>query len=211
MLPLVSADKYSDYCRGQDCLSFIIETLAHSAAGGGNLDLSVDGMGDGRIPPAFERVLLGVGEWMDVNSQAIYNSTGHAFAPLDNSTCTDNPKKCYTRVGDALYVILLEWPFTADDHVLTMTHKGAAPTAQTRAQLLTSKDGSPLPDFAFTHNSSGLFTTIPPLWPSQMPLQGSATSAYVLRYSHMAFAPAVDDWLASPPVLVMPPSPPRQQ
>ena len=54
--------------------SFLIKELMHSASQGGNLDLSVDAMGDGRIDPYHEAVLLEIGGWLRANGEAVYNT-----------------------------------------------------------------------------------------------------------------------------------------
>jgi len=190
-------DRPSDYCRGNDCSEYVLEALISSAAGGGNLDLSVDGMGDGRIPPVFQEVLGHVGSWLRVYGEAIYNSTGHVFAPLDNSTCTTGPRKCYTRRGDNLYVVLLEWPFTADNFMLTLNHAGVEPTHGTVVKLL---GASSIPPLDWTVQGQTVETVIPALWPSEMPLANSGK--YVIRYSAMKFHDSVEHFFSHPPRIV---------
>ena len=44
--------------------TYLLHELIHSASQGGNLDLSVDAMGDGRIDPYHQQVLLEMGGWL---------------------------------------------------------------------------------------------------------------------------------------------------
>lgn len=50
----------------------LIELLARAAAKGGNVLLNVDPMGTGKFAPEDMTVLNGIGDWMKVNSEAIY-------------------------------------------------------------------------------------------------------------------------------------------
>jgi alpha-L-fucosidase len=52
----------------------IVRELIELASQGGNLLLNISPMGDGSIPEAQQKSLLGVGEWLKANGEGIYGS-----------------------------------------------------------------------------------------------------------------------------------------
>lgn len=52
----------------------LVEMLVSNVAYGGNLLLNVGPTSDGRIIPIMEERLLGIGEWLKVNGEAIYST-----------------------------------------------------------------------------------------------------------------------------------------
>jgi alpha-L-fucosidase len=52
----------------------VVRELMELASMGGNLLLNVSPMGDGSIPEVQQQALLAVGEWLNVNGEAIYGS-----------------------------------------------------------------------------------------------------------------------------------------
>ena len=52
----------------------VVRELVETASLGGNLLLNISPMGDGSIPEAQQKELLGIGEWLRVNGEAIYGS-----------------------------------------------------------------------------------------------------------------------------------------
>lgn len=93
--------------------------------------------------------LLGTGRWLQVNGEAIYNSSGFPFG-RNVSECTADGAgalgtgslavdKCFTTVGDTVYVIYLHWPI-----VPTVTVSHLVPSANTTVTLL-GNEGQSLP------------------------------------------------------------------
>lgn len=103
------------------------ETLIHNlvdiAAKGGNYLLNVGPTAEGLIPQASVERLAEMGDWMDVNGEAIYGS--RLWAHYEDG---DNVR--YTNVGDNVYAISLGWPGSE----LELTH--VQPDADSEIHLL---------------------------------------------------------------------------
>ena len=82
----------------------------HSASQGGNLDLSVDAMGDGRIDPYHQAVLLEMGRWLAANGEAVY---GTVEAPHQQNTTSPEGALIYFTAsldGARLFATATSWP-----------------------------------------------------------------------------------------------------
>ncbi len=84
----------------------LIRNLADIASKGGNYLLNVSPTGEGVILPQAQERLKQIGEWMRVNSDSIYGTTGSPFKKLDFGRCT---KKQYAK-GTTLYFHVFDWP-----------------------------------------------------------------------------------------------------
>lgn len=65
----------------------LITTIARTIAYGGNILVNVGPTREGTIPPIMEERLLQMGEWLEVNGEAIYGSVPHT--PTQNDTVTE--------------------------------------------------------------------------------------------------------------------------
>jgi alpha-L-fucosidase len=87
-----------------------VETLIHNlvdiASKGGNYLLNVGPTSEGLFPAASVERLQAVGQWMKVNSVAIYDTTASPFKHLPWGRCT----KKVTSGGTTLYLHVFRWP-----------------------------------------------------------------------------------------------------
>ena len=84
----------------------LIRNLVDIASKGGNYLLNVGPTSEGLIPePSIER-LREVGQWMKVNSEAIYATSATPFKKLPWGRCT----KVLTDAGATLYLHVFKWP-----------------------------------------------------------------------------------------------------
>ena len=79
----------------------VVQLLARTAAGGGNLLLDVGPMPDGRIDPVSTSTLLGAGEWLKRNGESIYGTDRFRSLYYD--------KTFTTKKGDKVYLHLFDW------------------------------------------------------------------------------------------------------
>ena len=82
--------------------SHFIKLLSKSSARGGNLLLNVGPMGNGEIDPTDVNILSEIGEWMQVNGEAIYGDK--------RTTLPVNAWGESTMSGDKLYLHVFKWP-----------------------------------------------------------------------------------------------------
>jgi alpha-L-fucosidase len=79
-----------------------IVKLVEVVSRGGNYLLNVGPRGDGSIVEFEADVITGVGDWLNVNSEAIYGSTPQPFRQLDYGYATVKPGR--------LYLLVRNWP-----------------------------------------------------------------------------------------------------
>ena len=80
----------------------LVDYLVDVVSKNGNLLINIGPKADGTIPDYAVEVLRGVGEWLKVNGEAIYGT--HYW-----DTYKDGDVR-FTRKGNVLYAIALEWP-----------------------------------------------------------------------------------------------------
>lgn len=84
----------------------MIRMLIDCASKGGNFLLNVGPTSEGLIPEPSVQRMAEIGQWMKVNSEAIYGTTASPFKRLPWGKCTQKPGKLYLHVFD--------WPADAN-------------------------------------------------------------------------------------------------
>ncbi len=84
----------------------LIQKLADIASKGGNFLLNVGPTAEGLFPQASIDRLKAMGDWMKLNSEAIYGTHASPFASLVWGRCTQNAIENGTR----LYLHVFDWP-----------------------------------------------------------------------------------------------------
>lgn len=84
----------------------LIRNLCDIASKGGNYLLNVGPKPDGTFPAESVDRLRDVGNWMKVNSEAIYATQASPLLPLSWGRCTQKP----TTGSTTLYLSVFEWP-----------------------------------------------------------------------------------------------------
>ncbi len=92
-----------DLLTGDEAIALLVDVVAK----GGNLLLNVGPRADGAIPQMQQERLVALGDWLEVNGEAIYGTR-----PVDPGLEGDVRA---TRGDEATYLLLLSWP---DDGVL---------------------------------------------------------------------------------------------
>lgn len=84
--------------------SQLVHMLIDVVSRGGNLLLNIGPAADGTIPVIMQQRLRDMGEWLNINGDAIYGTTAWREAPQPKDKTT-----FYTRKGNDLYVLLTRW------------------------------------------------------------------------------------------------------
>ena len=83
----------------------LIHELIEIVSRGGNLLLNVGPTADGRIPVIMQERLLDIGEWLDLNGEAIYGT--HPRGP---SSENQQQNIYFTQKDGNIFVLCTEWP-----------------------------------------------------------------------------------------------------
>ncbi|MEO8736453.1 MAG: alpha-L-fucosidase [Edaphobacter sp.] len=158
----------------------IINELIEMCCMGGNLLLNISPMGDGSIPDAQQKALLGVGEWLKSNGEGIYGSRAWTHygegpsvpseAPGDwkgGSTANAGPRLGrrpnvpvteaefrFTTNNGKLYAFGLKYP-TAEARIRSLS------TTAAKVERVTLLGSDPTP-LKFLQTSEALLVTMPP-------------------------------------------------
>jgi alpha-L-fucosidase len=123
----------------------LLQRLIQDVSRNGNYLLNISPRGDGTIPENQQRVLLAMGAWLHTNGDAIYGTRAWSKS--------DEGKTYFTRKGDTLYAITLEWPASGE---LALSSLGSAVGAVSKVELL----GTP-GMLGFSQDASGLKVKFP--------------------------------------------------
>jgi len=158
---------------------FVIHQLIDIVSKNGNLLMNIGPRSDGTIPDEVQRVLLDVGEWLNVNGEAIYGTrawriygegptkvVAGSFHDTDTEHYTPEDFR-FTSKGDVLYAIGLAWPTNGEAVIHSLARTVGSEPAQ--SVVLLGGDAK----LHFEQRPDGLHV--------QLPGQTPAKYAYALR------------------------------
>jgi alpha-L-fucosidase len=91
---------FADYLTTAELVHTIINTISKN----GNLNINIGPAADGTISPILVDRLLGLGDWLKVNGEAVYQTRPW------NVCSNDTDGVYYTRSKDTLYAHHTHWP-----------------------------------------------------------------------------------------------------
>jgi len=97
------AENIDDYSTSKGLIHELIDIVSR----GGNLLLNVGPTADGRIPVIMQQRLIDIGEWLNVNGDAIFGTK----AMRDKNICLEEKQEnvFFTTKGNNLYLICTDW------------------------------------------------------------------------------------------------------
>ncbi|PTQ96583.1 alpha-L-fucosidase [Mucilaginibacter yixingensis] len=162
--------------------SAIVGRLIDIVSKNGTMMLNLSPKADGTIPQEQQQTLLGVGKWLAVNGDAVYDT--HNWITFAEGG-QDAPKIYFTVKGDALYAIILgKWP--GESVTITSLAQDKAPEGKvTSVTMLGSKE-----KLKFTQEVAGLKINLPVAAPCDI--------AYTLKITGLKMNPATTTASGSP-------------
>jgi alpha-L-fucosidase len=141
----------------------IVWRLVENVSRNGNLLLNFAPRADGTIPDEQVQLMLGIGDWLALNGEAIYETRpwtkfGEGTA-LNNKPAYTGADIRFTTKGDTLYAILMAWP--GEQAVITSLATTAGLKGKiAKVELLGHKGG-----LQFTQDAQGLKVAMPAALP----------------------------------------------
>ena len=131
----------------------IVNELCEIVSKGGNLLLNLSPTGDGTITDDQRNALLGVGEWLKLNGDAIYGT--HSWTQYADGEFR------FTVKGDTLYALNPKWP-SGGSVVIPALATSKVPDKVTAVGLLGGSDS-----LKFTQDEQGLKVELPATQPGK--------------------------------------------
>jgi len=154
----------------------LVHTLIDIVSKNGNLLLNISPRADGTIPQEQRQSLLGMGEWLQANGEAIYatrpfrvygegpkrmTSSGH-FVQMSEAYNAENIR--FTTRGNIIYAIQMGWPGNGQTVTIKSLGKGQLGDLQIlHVSVLDSKD-----DIEWQQTSNGLVIRTPSRQPNEI-------------------------------------------
>lgn len=147
----------------------LVDDLVDIVAKNGCLLLNVGPRSDGTIPEQDRNILLGIGKWLDVNGEAIYESkywktygegptgtsTGHLAEKKDKRFTAEDIR--FTTKDGALYAIMLAWPESGTATIKTLAKGAELTPASIRSVILLGSDQ----ELRWEQDAKGLHVQLP--------------------------------------------------
>jgi alpha-L-fucosidase len=132
---------YKSYDHNYKSPQKLIQNLLDIASKGGNFLLNVGPTAEGEFPPESVEILAKIGQWMKVNSEAVYGTKASPWGLFPWGRCT----KKETKSGTSLYFSVFEWP--ADGKLVIPGVKNSIVSAKllatgAKVKTLLAKDGN---------------------------------------------------------------------